>query len=219
MGDSFVPPGVPANIPFSARHVFDPRSIYFRMRASMKPEAKLRGFFHYLAVLHKRDEPSPGAPGRMTSMARSNSPPRVVLSATNPESVLDADVALDLPRGVGNTRRLTIEFQLSNKAVHPPSPVACRALLLTPGVLERLCGSEALRGPAAVRESLARLFAGHSRQDSFEASRILAAVPDLDGEVDATGFCKFAAFELPELACVVDRLPEGTNLAIVLGNG
>jgi hypothetical protein len=83
-------------------------------------------------------------------------------------------------------------------------------------VVERLCGAEAVRSPEATRRALRRLFSGQGNGDPFEAARILAAVPELDGELDETGFCKFRAVELPEQALIVEGLPEQTTVVIAI---
>jgi len=66
------------------------------------------------------------------------------------------------------------------------------------------------------RRALLRLFGGQGNNDPFETARILAAVPELDGEVDETGFCKFRAVELPEQALNLEGLPEHTAVVIVI---
>jgi hypothetical protein len=186
------------------------------MRASMKPEAKMRGFFHYLAVLAReraRDEAQ--KPVLLRARTRDAHMAHLVLAADGVRD-LPADVWPELADRFGGKRHLQLSFQLRDPASYPPAPAPCRAFLLTPGVVERLCGGDAVRSADSVRKALLRLFSGQSPGEPFETARILAAVPELDGEVDETGFCKFRPVELPEQALIVDSLPEQTTVAIVI---
>ena len=85
-------------------------------------------------------------------------------------------------------------------------------LLLTAGMLERLCGPDAVRSGEA--KAVVRLFAGQDDGDPFQAVRVLAAVPEMDGELEEGGFWK-SAFDLPE-AGHVDDLPEKMTVVVVI---
>src|SRR5262245_8775945 len=199
---------------FSAVQIFEPESPYERMRGTLKPDAKLRGFFHYLAVLQKakRADPGPLAFGARTGKAPTAS---VVVSAADPERALDADLWLDL-LPFGGRGRLLLSFRIRDRKAIPPAGTACRAFFLTPGMLERLCGSDSTRSSDVARKAIAGLLAGRSPVEPFEAARVLAAVPEMDGEVDEGGFCKFAPFDLPEQAGHVDELPARTVVVVVV---
>jgi hypothetical protein len=201
--------------PFTADQLFDPRSPYGRLRGSLKPEAKLRGFFHHLAVSQKakRVEGRPLAFAAKTGKAPAPLPQ--VVSCAKPEQTLDADLWLELVP-FGGRARLLLSFRIRDRAAVPPEGTPCRALLLTPGMLERLCGPEATRSSDAARRAISALLAGRSAGDPFESARILAAVPELDGEMDEGGFCKFKPFDLPEQAGHVDELPSKTVVVVVL---
>jgi hypothetical protein len=187
------------------------------MRASMKPGAKLRGFFHYLAVLARDQARSESCePVLLRAKTRNVGDAHLVVGAADPGRDLPADVWSDLADRCGGKRHLVLSFQLRDPASYPPAPAPCRAFLLTPGVVERLCGGEAVCSAEMARKGLLRLFAGQGTGEPFETARILAAVPELEGEVDETGFCKFRAVELPEQALAVDGLPEHTTVAIVI---
>ncbi len=212
MGDVPQLTSTPANWPFWAGQLFDAHSAYSRMRASMKPEAKLQGFFHYLAV-QARDRHAP-------EPRRAPPPPpgaavHLVLAVDDAERELSAEVRPELVDRDGK-RSLQLSCRLTDAADFPPAPAACRAFILTPGVVQRLCGPEAARGGEAMRRALLDLFAGRGRPDPFETARILAAVPELDGKVDDTGLCRFRAVELPEQAGAVEALPEQTAVVVVI---
>lgn len=212
MGDVSLAPGAEANRPFSADQLFDSRSVYGRMRASLKPEAKLRGFFHCLAVAKAKQGDPPHPPRARTK------PPGVaelIVRSTAPEQGLDADLSLDLAPGAGGGR-LLVSFRIKDRAAIPPEGTACRALLLTAGMLERLCGAEATRSSDAARKAVAGVLAGRSDSDPFETARILAALPEMDGKLDEGGFCKFKPFDLPEQAANVDHLPERMTVVVVI---
>jgi hypothetical protein len=217
MGDVPLSTSSPANGPFSAGQLFDAQSVYSRMRASLKPDAKLQGFFHYLAVQAKnraRDEVSrpPGSAGRTRELQLAP----LVLAADDPDQELPAQLWSELADRFGGKRFLQMSFQLKDASRLPAAPAVCRAFFLTPGVVQRLCGPEATRGAETMRRALLEVFAGRGRGDPFETARILAAVPELDGKVDDRGFCKFRPVELPEQAQVLDGLPEHTAVVIVI---
>jgi hypothetical protein len=212
MGDMTFSAG--GNRSFSAEQLFDGESEYSRMHASMKPEAKMRGFFHYLAVLQKaklaRSRPVAIAATKLNSVS-------LVVAAGNPDEALDADCTLELAPGFGGQSRLVATCRLADRPMRPPAGSPCRALLLTRGMMERLCGAESTRSDESARKALSRLLAGRGDGDAFETARILAAVPEMDGEMDGSGFCRFRYFEVPEQAGHVDELPERTMLVVVIG--
>lgn len=201
--------------PFSAEQLFDPHSPYGRMRGSLKPEAKLRGFFHYLAVLQKAKR-AESRPLKFAADVRGKPPTAsLVVTTAAPGEALDADLWLDLVP-FGDRGRLLLSFRIRDRKAIPPAGTACRAFFLTPGMLERLSGADSTRSSDAAREAVAALLGGRSAIDPFEAARVLAAVPEMDGEVDEDGFCKFAPFDLPEQAGHVDELPAKTVVVVVV---
>jgi hypothetical protein len=213
MGDVFVPPtGSPANRPFAAGQVFDAQSVYGRMRASMRPEAKMRGFLHYLAVQAKH--PSAETPLCPPGLSRQPHVIPLVLAAGDPAQDLPAHVRTEWATGEGGKRQFVLSFQLRGGTKGAAAP--CRAFLITPGVLQRLCGPDAVPGADAARKALLRLFNGQGTGDPFETARILAAVPELDGDMDETGCGEFRTVELPDQAHLVDALPEQTTVVIVI---
>ena len=203
--------------PFTAGQLFDPDSPYGRLRGSLKPEAKLRGFFHHLAVTQKakRGEARSRAFAADTERAGKAVLLPLVVSAADPQRPLDAELWLDL-LPFGGRGRMLLSFRLRQPADAPPRGTACRALLLTPGMLERLCGAEATRSSDAARRAVTALLAGGGGGEPFEAARVLAAVPELDGEMEEGGFCKFRPFDLPEQAAHVEELPSRTVVLVVL---
>lgn len=214
MGESSVTGG--PGRPFSAEQLFDDRSDYGRLRAGMKPEAKLRGFFHYLAVLQKNrtnELPSDAFAAR-TSTARNT--PNLVINAGSPDSTLESDVMVRLMPSFGGRGRLVLDFRVKDRDNAPPPGTTCRAFLLTPGMIERLCGPDAARSPEMARKAFTKLLSGEGDTDPLEAARILAAVPELEGEMETGGFGRFPHFELPEQASCVDELPERTTVIVVI---
>lgn len=214
MGDAAVTLGAEANRPFSAEQIFDTRSIYGRMRGSLKPEAKLRGFFHSLAVAQKDKQFfSEARPAR----GRSKPPESVelVVMSGAPDEAVNVDLTLELTGGAGRGRMLLL-FRIKDRSRIPPEGTACRALLLTKGMVERLCGHESTRTSELALRSISDILSGRADGDPFEAARILAAVPELDGKLDEGGFCKFKPFDLPEQAGHVDELPERMVIVVVI---
>jgi hypothetical protein len=214
MGDSFSLRSPAGARPFSADQLFDPQSPYGRMRGSLKPEAKLRGFFHYLAVQQKakRAEGGPLAFAAKTGKAPTAN---LVVSTAAPEQPLDADLWLDLVP-FGGRGRLLLSFRIRDRKAAPPAGTVCRAFFLTAGMLERLAGAEATRSSDAARKAVSGVLSGRSVLESFEAARVLAAVPEMDGEIDEEGFCKFDPFDLPEQAGHVDELPPKSVVVVVV---
>jgi hypothetical protein len=151
-------------------------------------------------------------PGRI---GKAPSPLPQVVSCAAPDETLDADLWLELVP-FGGRGRLLLSFRIRDKAAVPPEGTACRAFLLTPGMLERLCGPEATRSSDAARRAISALLAGRAGGDPFESARVLAAVPEMDGEMDEGGFCKFKPFDLPEQAGHVAELPGKTVVVVVL---
>src|SRR3954465_5807155 len=110
MGDVNTRPGAgAAPPPFSAEQIFDPNSPYARMRGTLKPDAKLRGFFHHLAVQQKAKRSlsfaakSAAGPGRATA--------GVVVSSAAPGEAVDADVWPELVP-FGDRGRLLLSFRI-----------------------------------------------------------------------------------------------------------
>jgi len=94
MGDVPLSMSAPGNRSFWAGHVFDPQSPYSRMRASMKPEAKMRGFFHYLAVLIKNQSRAEGSrePILLRARTRNLRLSYLAVETTNPDQELPVEV-------------------------------------------------------------------------------------------------------------------------------
>ncbi len=116
----------------SARpHVlFDPKSSLNRLRASTRPEDRLRGYFCWLGF---HQEQAGEAPPR-----RAGSRPSFrVFRAGDPERPLPADLEVSLLPDAGE-RRLALDFRLRDPRDFPGRSVACRAYLLDEVVLERL---------------------------------------------------------------------------------
>jgi len=210
MGDVKSTPG-PGARPFSAEQLFEPTSPYGRMRGTLKPDAKLRGFFHYLAVQQKAKRAEP-----LRFSAKTGKPTAsMVVSSAAPEEQLDADVWPELVP-FGDRGRLLLSFRIRDARAIPPAGTACRAFFLTPGMLERLCGPDSTRSSDAARKAISGLLSGQSAVEPFEAARVLAAVPEMNGELDEDGFCKFPPFDLPEQAGHVDELPARTVVVVVV---
>src|SRR5262249_35096756 len=139
----------PGNRAFSAGELFDPQSTYGRMRASMKPGAKLRGFFHYQAVLAKQrarnssdrrlEGESPLCPAWPAGVRVLH----LAIGTADPGRELPVEVWPELTGRSGSTRRLLLSFRFRDAASFPTAGTLCRALLLTPGMVARLCGADA----------------------------------------------------------------------------
>jgi hypothetical protein len=224
----------------SLKHpLFDPTSLYSRMRASIRVEDKMRGYFHWLAARAKRvcgtpppSEPRSGAELRREPLVVSLCVPERLPSwqrycyVCGPEvGVLDrqevsswvlragkrekradgefrgisADVELFITRertgrpGLGMLVTDSTDDWLcwflsmdrENREVRfdrEDREVRCRAFLLEPEVVKRL--AEALRMQGAPEHSiLDRAFEREVVATNLETARILAAVPELEGEI------------------------------------
>jgi WD40 repeat protein len=160
--------------------LFDPASRLNRLRAGTRPEDRLRGYFHWLALQKQTDGGARPTPA--------NRPPAFrVFAAGDPERSLAAELRLDFVPGEDGERRLALAVRLRDRKDFPRQEVACRVYLLEQTVLRRLAERARARasgerpGTAAAGPATARLHAG--------PVRALAALPDgrvVSGGADGT---------------------------------
>jgi hypothetical protein len=189
--------------------LFDPDSYYNRLRACIRPEDKLRGFFHWLHV-RDRYAPAPGGPaGRRPAL-------RLVLSAGRPEEPIAAHVEANLVADDRGGTRLVPSVGLQRPPGDiPQKKTACRVYLLEQAVLERLRAAD-----PALREEPddtlpGKVFQNERVAANWEVARILSAVPELEGQLDENGHGDFPPCPLPE-NCPIRSLPEDVHVVVVL---
>jgi hypothetical protein len=214
--------------------LFDPASYYNRLRACIRTEDKLRGFFHWLTV-RDRHAPARGEP------AVRPGPLRLVFSAERPEEALPADVRANFvpdDRG-GVTFALAVQLQqkpgdhLEQRVLggddliaavqlqqkpgdHPRKKTACRAYLLEQAVLGRLRSADPSLREAADDILIGKVFHNERVAANWEVARILSALPELEGTLDGQGRGDFRPFPLPE-NCPIRSLPGDVHAVVVLG--
>lgn len=195
--------------------IFDPASMYNRLRRPFQPQEKLKGFFHWRRLQAERvirpasiadclaaSDRFPVKAGIATpaaaAAAPNPTPPHTsvfVCESLDGQPVLRkpasaAVIELRIRRSIREQQpdRLTIDV---NKLPHRNVP--CRVFLIEAGVVEHL--REACLGLAAKDdpEVLERAFADECLGKDLEVARILSAVPDLDGEVNRYGYVHIEA--------------------------
>jgi hypothetical protein len=193
------------------RHpLFSPDSRYSRMRSSVRPENKMRGYFLWLGAravrrgIEARTNHLPG--GALDQRALGLEEPQVnvldvlevrplVLPLTFKgvaavEAASRAKLFVVREEDGANTLGLILRpvpdtlWDLLRERGRPLS--ACRAFLLEPEVVERLAAALQLPPERSSREHvLRRAFAPETLTDNVEVARILSAVPELEGECSA----------------------------------
>jgi hypothetical protein len=183
------------------RHpLFDPASTYSRMRKSVRPEYKMRGYFHWQKARAIRlGLPLPKREGRDQSQLRQlacrlaggQSPDLRVTDALDVRPVWlsprsqfheGASAVLALVSEADGKRTVGMWAELAEREDRPPAS-SCRAFLLEPEVLARL--GELVQKTCAIgpEKALVHAFAAETVVGNRDIARLLSAVPDLDGEV------------------------------------
>jgi hypothetical protein len=188
------------------RHpLFDPASTYSRMRSSARPEYKMRGYFHWQKARAIRlgaspPEREPGQEEERQSTLRLLTRRMAVLGEPGGDfHVTDAlrVVPVCLPRGRPDRDPFSGSLVLVAEAAgtrtvglwletHEPTREghrgACRAFLIEPEVLERI--EDVVRKASEVEpdRALDHAFQAHIIAGNLDVARLLAALPDLDGE-------------------------------------
>lgn len=206
--------------------LFNPTSLHNRFRARVRAEDKMRGFFHYLHRRQKQAEQGQTQHRPDTVQAEEhperskeglskpgNQERRLVLWADRPETPLEA--TLDLLFGTEDeTRTIGLALQLANPSDFPAGTTDCRAYFLDGPVVARLKATAAAEEGSSL-SSLRDVFQDNLMARSSEVARLLAAVPELDGIIDATGAGIFRSFPLPE-SCATVVLPEDVTIVVVI---
>jgi hypothetical protein len=161
---------------------FDPASTYCRMRKSARPEYKMRGYFHWQKARAIRLGLPPG-----TRELKRHIPAGIeVTDAVDVRPVcllgeLRYSVAVEslfLARESDGTR--TVGMFVTGSELESHQPVCCRAFLIEPEVLARL---QEVVGEVDPDNAISRAFTAETIATNLELARLLAAIPDLDGEV------------------------------------
>jgi hypothetical protein len=188
--------------------LFDPVSYYNRLRACVRPEDKLRGFFHWL---HVRDRYALA----QSKPAGQQEPLRRVLSAQRPEKVHEADVQASFVPDDHGRVCFALSVQLRQPAGDAPRKKgACRAYLVEHAVLERLRAADPSLRDAADDALLAKVFDNERVTTNGEVARILSALPELEDTLDEQGHADFQPFPLPE-NCPMRSLPGDIHVVVV----
>jgi hypothetical protein len=189
--------------------LFDPASYYNRLRACVRTEDKLRGFFHWLTV-RDRHAPARGEP------AVRPGPLRLVFSAERPEEALPADVQAGFVPDDRGGAAFGLAVQLRQHPGDPPrKKTACRAYLLEQAVLGRLRSADPSLRDAADDILIGKVFHDERVAANWEVARILSALPELEGSLDERGRGDFQPFPLPE-NCPIRSLPVDVHVVVVL---
>ncbi len=222
------------------RHpLFDPTSTYSRMRKSVRPEYKMRGYFHWqkaraIRLGLSRPERPPQAEEELRSRLRG----RGLASGTGGSGgerapdfqvtdLLDVELrsllreprclravplrgSLVLVREADGTH--TVGMQVDDDRsdrIEPGQAVSCRAFLIEPEVLARL--QEVVQKTSAVGPDrvLDHAFAAETVSSNMDIARLLCAIPDLDGEVRG---CAIRFHRLP-IAAEFRFLPAASGAA------
>jgi hypothetical protein len=197
----------------SVHPLFDPSSLYGRMRACARAEDKMRGYFHWLWARAKQEpqslphqrSPSEGADGAVRLWDQGTVldvwPAQATLVAAETDCLADAllsgEISLYLIREVDGRHTLGCRVQLSQwpgrreelglwLARHGP----CRAFLLEPEVVERL---KSLLPEKPWQEALS----AQTVASNPDVARVFAAAPEMEGELHA-GEILFERLAVPE---------------------
>jgi hypothetical protein len=181
---------------------FNPRSAFGKLRAAIRTQDKLRGYFLHL---HSRQakkaaaspppetirlpiEPNVLPWPQQYALAAAEAGERFVLSLSRPERTDLARVTATIVPGSAETpSRLVVQLKFADPQERPRSAVACRVLLLEPELLENLFRLEPALRPAKgerLASTLGKLFQ-EPIWSRFEVRQLLSAVPEIDGEVPA----------------------------------
>ncbi len=204
----------------SPRHpLFDLASAYSRMRKSVRPEYKMRGYFHWqkarairlgIPLLQHED----GRPPVLRDLASQIG--EVDAGALRVTDALDVS-PVSLPRGTEPLDKGIGSLVLVREAngaqsvglcvrldrVVFPSAVPCRAFLIEPEVLARLQDVVQRACEVGPDGALPCAFATETVAGHLEVARLLSAIPDLDGEAQGNEIC----FHRLSIASEFDTFP------------
>jgi hypothetical protein len=187
--------------------IFDPASQYNRMRRACDPHEKLVGFFDWLDHMKKRGV---APPIQVKKMVAALGP--LVIRLDNIDKHVQAYV--EVPRGDILPARYEVRFQLP-KTDWPPPETPCRVFLLEPETFNRLRENLAAENRPLPddddEEAIRLLLREDFLENSAEATRVLSALPELNGTVGAEGQGSASA-EVP-FGC--PNVPKGTHIIVV----
>lgn len=176
-----------------SQDLFGFESAYARLCRSMKPDAKMRGFFHYLAVKAKHGGMSEGVPSA------------VVL--WNDGTPLEARREIAQQERAGSPA-LTVTIE---GIPDDTEGKEARMYFLTPGMYEKVCASI---GDIGVDDQVVmRRVVDSLKRDELEISRVLAAVPH--GDVVVSNGEARMTLERPDQAATT-RIPGDTRVVLVV---
>jgi hypothetical protein len=227
----------------SRKHpLFDPASLYSRMRASIRLADKMRGYIHWLQARAKRAreplpriEPALPEELRRRTCALAGISAEAVLPAGGRLAVLDilevrtcvylvhAELLLvreeDGMRTLGMLLRMPADVLRGQLECFAPwlrgQRSRCQALLFEPEVVQRLrvvLGTTG-EGPA---DAILQAFQPDVVATNFEVVRILAAVPELEGEIQPSGEARFCRLPIPDRCDAFPPRAEPLHVVIVL---
>jgi hypothetical protein len=188
------------------RHpLFDPASTYSRMRSSARPEYKMRGYFHWQKARAIRlgaspPEREPGQEEERQSALRLLAHRMAALGGagidfrvTDVLPVVTDCFPLGRPEREGFSGSLVLVAEADGAhtvglwlETHGPTREddrsACRAFLIEPEVLKRLQDVVQEACKVEPNRALGHAFLAETVAGSLDVARLLAALPDLDGE-------------------------------------
>ena len=188
---------------FHPRDVFDPDSIYNKIRARYIPEAKRRGQFYSWEAGAMAENRLVGAGKLVASKERPadrDIVPSLVLFSEDPTRVIGATMKAAIRRLGPTSRKLVLHLQIPSKTDQPAVGTRCRAFLFTRGVVERLCGPSALQSDQWLLSALRHLFETEENDEDLKVSSTLAAIAEFDGVFEEKEECLFPPFDLPRQA-------------------
>jgi hypothetical protein len=202
--------------PMPTRHpLFDPASQYSQARAGFAPEDKLRGYFRWLARCLRAETVQ-----TLRLAAESGPRPALVLLAGTPETVVPAQVEVQWTPRKNAPGALRVRLRLINPSAlsgRLTLPAPFRAFLLEPEVVERL--SQAIEAPGQAGESvLPRVFSAEVVAGNLEVARVLSAVPELEGIVNADGSGTTSLAAIPPTSPPVEVVPPAVTIVVVIDN-
>jgi hypothetical protein len=213
----------------SKSSLFDPHSLYSRLRASIAPEDKMRGYFRWLQLEQQRAQ-SEDTRVRPLAAAQAKQRHYLILQAARPQEPLQAEMDVFIRRDEDGENRIHLSLGLAPQTDRPRHKTACRAYLLDPAVLEllqtvfakwnktgetflRLARQHNKENVSKKTEAVGKLFSSEFLNHNLEAARILSTVPELEGTVDERGQGDFRPIALAE-DC--PNIPEHVYVVVVI---
>ena len=189
---------------FHPRDVFNPDSIYNKIRARYIPEAKRRGQFYSWEASAMAENRLVGSAAKLVASPKASADkdvvPSLVLFSEDPTRVVGAKMKATIRRLGPTSRKLVLHLQIPSETDQPAVGTRCRAFLFTRGVVERLCGPSALQSDQWLLAALRHLFETEENDEDLKVSSTLAAVAEFDGVFEEKEECLFPTFDLPRQA-------------------